>query len=257
MFLSKIIVIIITLFSIAFTCHTNKGKLDNVNSGMLCDFVNVTEHESFSRHPTKKKYIYLNASKSNIGVLPCYRGDLVNNQLSYFSTPVSDSDLLNQVNNSASIVNSPFECQSICQYWDECKYFTYKLDTKQCWIIISDVPVEDSGQIQNSSFISGPKYCTSLTPLSKGGFEIKIKAWLGRRKSYNQKWIGFTTEAWKGCKRICSINKNCIWFDYCFDGENENNELFTCYFRGLQESSIETPKYCVKSVKKNCSEING
>ena len=119
MFLSKIIVIIVTLFSIAFTCHTNKGKLDNVNSGMLCDFVNVTEHESFSRHPTKKKYIYLNASKSNIGVLPCYRGDLVNNQLSYFSTPVSDSDLLNQVNNSASIVNSPFECQSICQYWEE------------------------------------------------------------------------------------------------------------------------------------------
>ena len=61
MFYFKVIVILNTLFSIAYTCHTKKEKLDNVNSGMRCDFVNVTEHESFPRYPAKKKYMYLNA----------------------------------------------------------------------------------------------------------------------------------------------------------------------------------------------------
>lgn len=255
MFFGKTIVGLNLLFCIGSACYTKKGRLHDIDNAIECDFKNLTTHELFANYPAKKKYIYLNASKSNIAVLPCFQGDLMKNQISYFSSSVSALDLLKQVNESASIVGSPLECQSLCQYWDECKYFTYKLDTNQCWIIISDVPIYN-GKIQNSYFISGPKFCSTLSPASHGGFEIKIKAWAGVRKASKQNWIGFPVEAWQGCKRICATNKNCESFNYCFDSENKNNEIFTCYFKGIQESKIKTPSHCVKSVKKKCYEIN-
>ena len=52
------------------------------------------------------------------------------------------------------IKNSSTECQKLCQQIDQCKYFTWRKDNKECWL------KEEKGTSNyNVNAISGPKFC--------------------------------------------------------------------------------------------------
>ena len=59
-------------------------------------------------------------------------------------------------------------------------------------------------------------------------------------------------------KEICTTNKNCTSFDYCFAQETNDFELFNCYMKGntFSETILKTPNHCVKSIKENCSIVD-
>ena len=113
-------------------------------------------------------------------------------------------------------------------------------------------------------YISGPKYCETLHPVSKGGFRIEgDKPWLRFNSSFlvkvsqSAKLPQLPSHAWENCKYICSTNKNCSSFDYCFAKDTNDFELFKCYMKGItfSETLLKTPSHCVKSVNqegRNC-----
>ena len=109
-------------------------------------------------------------------------------------------------------------------------------------------------------YISGPKYCKTLQPISKGGFEIQVynsgmKSLIDGMKLSDLPKI--RTHAWESCKRICSLNEKCTSFDYCFKEESKSYELFSCFMKGntSSEEILKSPRHCVNSVKQNCSVI--
>ena len=65
------------------------------------------------------------------------------------------------------------------------------------------------------------------------------------------------SHAWENCKQICTSNKNCTSFDYCFVKETKEFEIFNCFMKGntFSETFLKTPNHCVKSVKQNCSVL--
>ena len=114
-------------------------------------------------------------------------------------------------------------------------------------------------------YISGSKYCETLHPVSKGGFRIeRDKPWL----SFNYFFLVKVSEsthllllplhAWENCKYICSTNKICTSFDYCFAKDTNDFEMFNCYMKGItfSETQLKLPSHCVKSVKQNCSIVD-
>ena len=144
-----------------------------------------------------------------------------------------------------------------------CYFFTYKFETNQCWFFHSGLDYLKK-RFYAEGYISGPKYCETLHPLSKGGFKIQVdKPWLKFNDTYwNYDLYLYDlpktpTHAWESCKRICSVNKKCTSFDYCFQEENESYELFSCYMKGntSAETILKSPSHCVKSVKQNCTLI--
>ena len=56
----------------------------------------------------------------------------------------------------AKIVSSEFECQKRCLYHSKCKFWTFVISTKYCWLKTSK-----SGRTENEDTISGAKFCNS------------------------------------------------------------------------------------------------
>ena len=141
----------------------------------------------------------------------------------------------------------------------KCYFFTYKFETNQCWFFNKGLDYSKK-QFYADGYISGPKYCKTLQPISKGGFEIQV---YNSGMKFNDKLMTLSdlpkilTHAWESCKRICSLNEKCTSFDYCFKEESKSYELFSCYMKGntSAEDILKSPRHCVNSVKQNCSVI--
>lgn len=109
---------------------------------------------------------------------------------------------------------------------------------------------------KGEDYISGPEYCDTTHPIYKGGFQIQVyKPWL----RFNGTFLWYNlprllSHAWESCRRICSFNKNCTSFDYCFSVETNSREVFDCYLKSntLEEAVIQAPEHCVSSVKQTC-----
>ena len=92
-----------------------------------------------------------------------------------------------------------------------------------------------------------------------GGFQIIVyKLWLRFKDTVF--WYDlprWPSHAWEICRRTCSFNINCTSFDYCSSVETNSNEVFGCDMKSntLAEVVIQTPEYCVKSVKQTCHHI--
>ena len=136
MFIGKLFVIISALFSLALACHSKGNKKDTEDKIIEkdCNFVNVSdshdlsyEQEGNTENPiSRKKYVFFNASKPNIATLPCYKNKV---KLFEFSNDLRNEYLVP----IPLFMNSPTECQTFCQRLIKCHFFTYKLDTNQCW----------------------------------------------------------------------------------------------------------------------------
>ena len=131
----------------------------------------------------------------------------------------------------------------------------------KCWMFAWKPSITSS----KDGYISGPKYCETLHPISKGGFRIEgDKPWLRFNSSFlfkvsqSAKLPQLPSHAWENCKYICSTNKNCSSFDYCFAKDTNDFELFNCYMKSntFSETLLKTPRHCVKSVKQNCNIVD-
>ena len=265
MFIGKLFIIISALFSFALACHS-KGKATEKIIENEYNFINVSDsHElsyqkqGYTENPiSRKKYVFFNASKPNIATLPCYENKV---KLFEFSTEYlqSLSTRHEYLIPFSLFMNSPTECQTFCQLITKCYFFTYKFETNQCWFFNKGLDYSKK-QFYADGYISGPKYCKTLQPISKGGFEIQVynsgmKSLIDGMKLSDLPKI--RTHAWESCKRICSLNEKCTSFDYCFKEESKSYELFSCYMKGntSAEEILKSPRHCVNSVKQNCSVI--
>ena len=134
MFIGKLFVIISALFSFALACHSKGNRKPTKIIEKDCNFKNVSDShdltyrkDGYTENPiSRKKYVYFNASKPNIATLPCYENKV---KLFEFS-----NDLRNEYSIPIPLLmNSPTECQTFCQRLIKCHFFTYKLETNQCW----------------------------------------------------------------------------------------------------------------------------
>ena len=252
MFLQKILVAIITLFSFALCCRS-KLKPISKNKVIECIYKNVTEPQNHSYlvengttdYFFHKKLKFFMASKPNIATLPCYELDV---RLFDYSNGITDQYL----KKFRRFTNTPMECQAYCQGEETCHFFTFELSTNQC-LLFTDIDY-DARKYKKDGYISAPKYCQT-----KEGFQIQLqKPWLGFNDSYV--WHDLpklSTHAWESCTKTCSENKNCSSFDYCFSSESDSSEIFQCHLKSntLTEKKIKPQKDCVKSVKQKCNFI--
>ena len=155
--------------------------------------------------------------------------------------------------------NSPTACQRFCQVADDCHFFTYQFKTNYCWFFNGSL-IFSKRQFNREGYISGPKYCETLHPVSKGGFKIQVHSPFLHIERVNNTLITFNlptphTHAWDNCKEICSVNQNCTSFDYCFREENKYFEFFDCNIKDntLPKLVFKAPNHCVESVKQNCT----
>ncbi len=214
-FSGRIFIIVTTIFCLSFGCHSKVSQKAKKDKIIDCDFTNVSNSYRLSHswendstiHFSRKSIIYFNASKSNIATLPCYDYNIrlfQNLSSRYLST-------------NSRFTNSPMECQAYCQGEKYCRFFTFKVDTNQCWFFI-DVIDYPRRKLKEEGYISGPEYYKTTHPLSKGRFKIQVyKPWL----RFNDTFVWYnlpktTSHAWESCRRICSFNKNCSSLDYCF-----------------------------------------
>ena len=223
---------------------------------LRCDFKNISKPRDYysnfgdiENSNTQMRRIYFNILKPNIALLPCYKNDIMlvetsNNMTNYFEKFTT---------------NSPTACQRFCQVADNCYFFTYQFKTNYCWFF-NDSLIYSEMQFNREGYISGPKYCETLHPVSKGGFKIQVQSPFLYIERVNDTLISFVlptphTDAWESCKEICSKNENCTSFDYCFREESTSFEFFDCNIKGntLSELVLKTPNHCVKSVKENCT----
>ena len=255
-FFGRIFFIVTTIFCLTFGCHSKvnqKAKKENI---IDCDFKNVSNSYRLSHswendstiQFSQKRIRYFNASKSNIATLPCYDYNI---RLFRNLNP-------KYLNDTSRFTNSPMECQAYCQGEKNCRFFTFKVDTNQC-LLFTDILDYPKSKFKEEGYISGPEYCETTHPVSKGGFKIQVyKPWL----RFNDTFVAYalpkmTSHAWESCRRTCSFNKNCSSFDYCFFTETNSSEVFQCYLKSntLAETVIQTPNHCVKSVKQTCRLI--
>ena len=258
MFSIKLLFLIYASYGGSLACHTKGTKNPLKQKVKLCHFVNVSKplennHWNInSKSSTAQKLFFFNASKPNVAILPCFE-----NNMKYLSPSLTEQ----YTNENSYFTNSPTECQSICQVTDKCNHFTYNFEKNKCWMFAWKPSITSS----EDGYISGPKYCETLHPMSKGGFRIEgDKPWLRFNSSFlvkvsqSAKLPQLPSHAWENCKYICSTNKNCTSFDYCFAKDTNDFELFNCYMKGitLSETLLKTPSHCVKSVKQNCSIVD-
>ena len=266
MFIGKLFIIISALFSFALACHSKGNRKPTKIIEKECNFINVSdshdlsyEKEGYTENPiSRKKYVFFNASKPNIATLPCYENKV---KLFEFSTEYAQSLSTRHeyLIPFSLFMNSPTECQTFCQLITKCYFFTYKFETNQCWFFNKGLDYSEK-QFYADGYISGPKYCKTLQPISKGGFEIQV---YNSGMKFNDTLMTLSdlpkirTHAWESCKRICSLNEKCTSFDYCFKEESKSYELFSCYMKGntSAEEILKSPRHCVNSVKQNCSVI--
>ena len=111
-------IIISTIICVTSGCHSNPIK-GTQKKNIECKYVNDSELvNKYNRNKNFEKLIFLNASKPNIALLPCFE-----NNIKYLSPSLTQQYL----NENSYFANSPTECQSICQVTDECNHFTYNL----------------------------------------------------------------------------------------------------------------------------------
>ena len=257
MFLMTWFILIKTLYCYTLACHTKGTKIPLKEKVRLCNFVNVSKVQD-EYHLNKKSigssaqsFFFFNASKPNVAILPCFEDNI----------KLLSSSLTEQyANKNSYFTNSPTECQTVCQVTDKCNYFTYNFKTNKCWLFAWRPSVSSS----EDGYISGSKYCETLHPEFKGGFKIQgDKPWLKFNSSFLVKVSKSTdlpqlpSHAWENCKQICTSNKNCTSFDYCFVKETNDFEMFNCFMKGntFSETFLKTPNHCVKSVKQNCTVL--
>ena len=140
MFIGNLFVIINALFSFALACHSKGNRKPTKIIENECNFINVSDsHElsyqkqGYTENPiSRKKYVYFNASKPNIATLPCYENKV---KLFEFSNDLRNEYLVP----IPLFMNSPTECQTFCQRLIKCHFFTYKLETNQCWFFHKDL----------------------------------------------------------------------------------------------------------------------
>ena len=268
MFLGKIVFIIKTLCCVTLGCHSKvnqKVEKEKIND---CSLKNVTNfygipysgsNETTNYFP-EKRIRFFNASKPNIASLPCYDFNIRLFEIS--NEPIIWTEdwkgtTAKYLNNISRFTNSPMQCQAYCQGDKFCRFFTFKVETNQCWFFTR---IEYAKRkFKEEGYISGPEYCETTHPVSKGGFQIQVyKPWLRFNDTFVWRDIPtMTTHAWESCSKTCSANKNCTSFDYCFLTETDSNEMFQCYMKSntFAETLIKTPEHCVKSVKQNCSLV--
>ena len=105
---------------------------------------------------SQKRIRYFNASKSNITTLPCYDYNIrlfQNLSPEYLST-------------NSTFTNSLMECQGEKNR----RLFTFKVDTNQC-LFFTDMLDYPKRKFKEEGYISGPEYCETTHPVSKGGFK--------------------------------------------------------------------------------------
>ena len=269
MFFEKVFFVINTFYYFSIACHSNPPSSNVLKDTkktipgsdikiktLHCDFKNISDPlDRYSNYGDvedsniEKNRIYFNILKPNIALLPCYKNDIMltetsNNLTNYFEKFTT---------------NSPTACQRFCQVAEDCYFFTYQFKTNYCWFF-NDSLIYSERQFIREGYISGQKYCETLHPLSKGGFKIQVHSPFLHIERVNDSMISFDlptphTHAWENCKEICSENKNCTSFDYCFREENESFEFFDCIIKDntLPKLVSKTPNRCVKSVKQNCT----
>ena len=258
MFSIKLFFLLNVSYCSTLACHTKGTKNPLKKEIKLCHFVNVSkplDNNHWNRNlisSTTRQLYFFNASKPNVAILPCFQ-----NNIKYLSPSLTEQ----YTNKNSYFTNSPTECQSICQVTDKCNHFTYNFEKNKCWMFAWKPSITSS----EDGYISGSKYCETLHPLSKGGFRIEgDKPWLRFNSSFlvkvsqSAKLPQLPSHAWENCKYICSTNKNCSSFDYCFAKDTNDFELFNCYMKGntFSETLLKTPSHCVKSVKQNCSIVD-
>ena len=108
-------------------------------------------------------------------------------------------------------------------------------------------------KFKEEGYISGPEYCETSHPVSKGGFKIQFyMPWL----RFNDTFVWYdlpkmTSHAWESCRGTCSFNKNCTSLEYCFCKETNSSKVVHCHMKNntLEETVIQAPNHLVKSVK--------
>ena len=130
-FLGRIFFVVTTIFCLTLGCHSKVNHIAKREKVIDCDFKNVSnsyrlshswENDSTIRF-SQKRIIYFNASKSNIATLPCYDYNI---RLFQNLSP-------EYLRANSRFTNSPMECQAYCQGVRYCRFFTFKVDTNQCW----------------------------------------------------------------------------------------------------------------------------
>ena len=255
-FFGRIFFVVTTIFCLTLGCHSKVNQKAKKEKIIDCDFKNLSNSYRLSHswendstiQFSQKRIRYFNASKSNMATLPCYE----------YNIRLFQNLSAKYLNNISRFTNSPMECQAYCQGERYCRFFTFKVDTNQCWFF-TDMVDYPRRKFKEEGYISGREYCETTHPVSKGGFKIQVyKPWL----RFNDTFVWYdlpkmTSHAWENCRRTCSFNKNCTSFDYCFFTENNSSEVFQCYMKSntLAETVIQTPNHCVKSVKQTCRLI--
>ena len=130
-FFGRIFFVVTTIFCLTLGCHSKVNQKAKKEKIIDCDFKNLSNSYRLSHswendstiQFSQKRIRYSNASKSNIATLSCY-----DYNIRLFQN-LSDKYL----NNISRFTNSPMECQAYCQGERYCRFFTFKVDTNQCW----------------------------------------------------------------------------------------------------------------------------
>ena len=133
-FFGRISFIVTTIFCLTFGCHSKVNQKAEKENIIDCDFKIVSNSYRLSHswendstiQFSQKRIRYFNASKSNIATLPCYDYNI---RLFQNLSP-------EYLRANSRFTNSPMECQAYCQGVGHCRFFTFKVDTNQCWFLL-------------------------------------------------------------------------------------------------------------------------
>ena len=76
-------------------------------------------------------------------------------------------------------------------------------------LVFTDMVDYPRRMFKEEGYISGPEYCKTTHPVSKGGFDTEVyKPWL----RFNDTFVWYdlpkmTSHAWESCRGPCSFNK--------------------------------------------------
>ena len=137
-------------------------RSDILDKILRCDFKNDCRPLGIYSN-TQKRLIDFNIWKQNIALLPCYKNDITLIEAS--------NDNPNYFDKMAT--NTPTACQRFCQVYRGNCFFTYHSKINYCWFF-NDRLIFAERQFNGKGYISGPKYCGTPYPVSKGGFKIQV-----------------------------------------------------------------------------------
>ena len=170
-FLGRIFFVVTTIYCLSFGCHSKVSQKPKKENIIDCDSKNVSNSYRLSHswendstiQFSQKRIRYFNASKSNMATLPCYDYNI---RLFQNLSP-------EYLRANSRFTNSPMECQAYCQGERYCRFFTFKVDTNQCWFF-TDMVDYPRRKFKEEGYISGTEYCKTTHPVSKRGFKIQV-----------------------------------------------------------------------------------